>query len=89
MLLTLEPFSRLCFYAGFTALLFYVPLQIPVLAAFGIRLLIQLIVIKKAMMRLNEKNLLVISLLYDLSSIFINSGLYLSSRFRPTNYQWK
>lgn len=89
ILLTLEPLSRLFFYAGFAALLFYTPLQIPVLAAFGIRLLIQLIVIKKAMMRLNEKNLLVISLLYDLSSIFINTGLYVSSRFRPTNYQWK
>jgi glycosyltransferase involved in cell wall biosynthesis len=88
-LLTLEPFTRLCYYAGFATLLFYQPLQITALSVFGIRLLIQLIVIKKAMMRLNEKNLLVISLLYDLSSIFINSGLYMSSRFRPTNYQWK
>jgi poly-beta-1,6-N-acetyl-D-glucosamine synthase len=89
LLLGLEPVTRTIYYAAFALLLFYEPTRVIVLAAFGVRLLAQLIVIKKTMTRLNEKNLLVISLLFDLFSLFINMGLYLSSRFRPANYQWK
>ena len=88
-LLGLEPAGRLVFYATLVALLFseiYWPLA---LIAFSVRMIIMLIVIKKTMIRLNEKNILVISLLFDLISLFINAGLYLSSRFRPVNYQWK
>lgn len=89
LLLGLEPLSRFLFYGSFAALMFHAPLRITALAILAGRLLLQLVVIKKAMIRLNEKNLLVISLLYDLSSVFINTILYISSRIRPTNYQWK
>jgi hypothetical protein len=85
----MEPVSRLLFYASFVIMMFYGPLRIFVLGAFVIRLIAQLYVIKKTMSRLNEKNLLVISLLFDLLSLFINIGLYLSSQLRPANYQWK
>jgi len=88
-MLGLEPFSRMLFYASFTVMMFYGPLRMIVLAAFAVRMITQLYVIKKTMSRLNEKNLLVISLLFDLLSLFINIGLYLSSQFRPANYQWK
>lgn len=89
LLLSLEPASRLFFYAGLILLLFIPDFRPLVLGAFGIRLIIQLIVIKKTMIHLNEKNLLLISSLFDLLSLFINFGLLLSSRIRPSNYQWK
>jgi len=85
----MEPVTRLLFYASFVVMMFYGPLRMIVLGAFILRLIAQLYVIKKTMSRLNEKNLLVISLLFDLLSLFINFGLYLSSQFRPANYQWK
>ncbi len=88
-LLSLEPVSRLFFYASFIGLLFYPPFLVVMLVLFGLRLLTQLFVIKKTMIRLNEKNLLVISILFDLISLFINFGLYVSGRIRPANYQWK
>ncbi|MFO7369193.1 MAG: glycosyltransferase [Bacteroidales bacterium] len=88
-LLALEPFSRLIFYAGLIALLFSPVHRIWVLLVFGLRMIIQIFVIKKTMIRLNEKNLLLISLLFDLLSLFINFGLLLSSRIRPSNFQWK
>jgi glycosyltransferase involved in cell wall biosynthesis len=89
LLLSLEPLFRLFFYASFISLLFVPAFRAIVLGVFVTRLILQLIVIKKTMLRLNEKNLLVISLLFDLISLFINVGLYFSSQIRPANYQWK
>jgi hypothetical protein len=60
-----------------------------ILSIFGFRMLVQLIVIKKTMIQLNEKDLLLISLLFDPVSLFINFALLISSRIRPSNYQWK
>lgn len=84
-----EPLSRLFFYTGFLIFLFVPGFMVLVLASFGIRLIIQTIVIKKAMFRLNENNLLVNSLFFDLIALFVNFGLYLSNRFRPKSHQWK
>jgi len=89
LLLSLEPLFRLLFYASFVPLLFIPALRVTVLGVFAVRLMVQIFVIKKTMIRLNEKNLLVISLLFDLISLFINVGLYFSSQIRPANYQWK
>jgi glycosyltransferase involved in cell wall biosynthesis len=88
-ILGLESMSRLLFYASTVALLFSSVHRPWVLLIFLFRLLIQVFVIKKTMIRLNEKNLLLTSLLFDFLSLFINFGLLLSSRFRPSNYQWK
>lgn len=89
VLLALEPASRLLFYTATVFFLFSPVYRLWVLMLFVFRLLVQLFVIKKTMARLNEKNLLLISLLFDLLSLFINFGLLFSSRTRPTNYQWK
>jgi glycosyltransferase involved in cell wall biosynthesis len=89
LLLTLEPVSRLFFYAAMVYLLFNPVYRLWVLMLFVLRSLVQLFVIKKTMARLNEKNLLLISLLFDIISLFINLGLLFSSRTRPSNYQWK
>jgi len=88
-MLFMEPFSRTLFYSSFAVLMFYPGLFIYALIAFGLRLLCKMVVIKKTMVRLNEKNILVISLLYDLLSLFINLNLFISNRFRPIRYQWK
>ncbi len=89
VLLSLEPLSRLLFYAGLISLLF-VPVYRPlVLSVFAFRMLVQLVVTKKTMIHLNEKNLLLISLPFDLFSLFINFVLLMTSRIRPSNYQWK
>lgn len=88
-LLSLEPASRLLFYASLIVLMFSPGYRLWVLMIFGLRMLIQLFVIKKTMVKLNEKNLLLISLLFDFISLFINLGLLISSRTRPSNYQWK
>jgi glycosyltransferase involved in cell wall biosynthesis len=88
-LLATEPISRLLFYAAFAGLMAFPEFRVPVISIFGFRTVVQLVVIKKTMIRLNEKNLLVISLLFDLVSLFTNLGLIVASRIRPANYQWK
>jgi glycosyltransferase involved in cell wall biosynthesis len=89
LILSLEPASRLLFYASLIGLMFSPGYQLWALMLFGLRMFIQLFVIKKTMVKLNEKNLLLISLLFDFISLFINFGLLISSRTRPSNYQWK
>jgi len=88
-LLGFEPLTRFLFYFTFISLLFFPPAALIVLGFFLCRLVVQLIVIKNTMVRLNEKNLLLISTLFDLLSLVINVSLYFSSRNRPSNYQWK
>lgn len=89
LLLSLEPISRLIFYATFITLLIFPSYRPWVALLFGLRLAVQLFIIKKTMIRFHEKNLLLISLLFDMMSLFFNFGLLISSRTRPTNYQWK
>jgi biofilm PGA synthesis N-glycosyltransferase PgaC len=89
LLLSLEPISRLLFYVSFVVLVFFPVYRPVILLLFAFRLLIQLFVIKKTMIRLNEKNLLLISFLFDIISLFINFVLLLTSRIRPSNFQWK
>ena len=89
ILLTLEPVSRLLFYVSFIILLFNAVYRPWILILFAFRLLVLLFNTKKTMIRLNEKNLLVYSFLFDIISLFINFGLLITSRSRPSNYQWK
>jgi hypothetical protein len=89
LMLAAEPISRILFYATFVFLLFDTVHRPWVLILFAFRLIVQLYVTKKTMIRLNEKNLLLYSLLFDLISLFINLGLLVTSRSRPSNYQWK
>lgn len=88
-LLALEPISRLLFYATFGLLLFNEVHRPWVLILFAFRLIVLAFITKKTLVRLNEKNLLLYSLLFDLISLFINFGLLVTSRSRPSNYQWK
>ena len=84
-----EWFSRILFYAGFITLLFiYEPWYIP-LSVFVLRWLMQLIVFKIVMRRLNENNLLLYSLFYDAVQPFLNMLLFLAARVKARKSKWK
>ncbi|MFO7658115.1 MAG: glycosyltransferase [Bacteroidales bacterium] len=85
-----EVFSRLLYYTSFILLSLLFPFSVFVTAAFGLRLILQTIWLKKAMKLLNEKNLLLSSLFYDFFSLFIIFILYISVRLRfKRRKQWK
>ncbi len=88
-LLALEPLSRLIFYLLFIYLLFFPAIRYYVLAVFAFRLLIQLLIIKNAMIRLKENNLLLYSFIFDIFSLFINFWLFVSNRIRLRQHTWK
>jgi cellulose synthase/poly-beta-1,6-N-acetylglucosamine synthase-like glycosyltransferase len=89
ILLTLETFSRFLFYFLFVFLLFFPDIRLYVLAIFTFRLLIQFLIIKKAMIRLKENNLLLYSFIFDFFSLFINFWLFVSNRIRHRHHTWK
>lgn len=88
-LLALEPFSRLVFYLLFVYLLFFPEIRLYVLAAFAFRFFIQFLIIKNAIIRLKEHNLLLYSFIFDIFSLFINFWLYISHRIRLRHHTWK
>jgi poly-beta-1,6-N-acetyl-D-glucosamine synthase len=88
-LLGIEYLSRFLFYASFTWLIIIWNNPQIVLPVFAFRLLTQILVIKKLLRVLKERNLLISSLFFDIISMFINLSLYISGRFRIKNQQWK
>lgn len=88
LLLGLEPLSRIIYYGSFVILMVSLTFYPYVLAAFGLRLLFQIISIKYATKYLNEKYLLLSSLLYDILLPFIYLGLVLSNMVNRRKYQW-
>ena len=88
-MLTLEPVSRFLFYSAMIGLFFIPGIWLWIISVFLTRMIIQLVVIKKTMIRLNEKNLLINSLFFDMISLFINFALYIVNRFRPSKHKWK
>jgi glycosyltransferase involved in cell wall biosynthesis len=89
LLLGIEQVSRLFYYASFVLLISINILTEYVIGAFVLRMIIQMIILKNAMTRLNEKHLLLSSLFYDIFSLFINFGLYISTRFTRSPRKWK
>lgn len=84
-----EVLSRVLFYVSVIYLLITkIPFEIP-LGVFLFRMMIQLIAFKFTMLRLNEKFLLLSSLIYDLISPFLNFGLFLSNLPSAGNNKWK
>ncbi|MBN2215181.1 MAG: glycosyltransferase [Bacteroidales bacterium] len=89
-LLCIEPVSRFFYYGSFICLLSAGVFPRFIIPAFGLRFIIQLIFTKRAMMLLNEKNLLISSLFFDVLSLFINFMLHFSNRLRfKRRRQWK
>ncbi len=90
LLLTLEPLTRIMLYSSFIVLLSFGFLVPEVLIIFGIRLITQIIVFRLVHKRLNEPDLVIYSLLFDIISPVINAIIYLSNgRKRSGNTKWK
>lgn len=88
-LLGLEMLSRVIYYASFVYLAISSVFLIYVLPAFALRMIIQLLLTKISMRRLNEKYLLLTSLFFDIFSLFINLIIFISYRFRRKKNKWK
>lgn len=85
VLLGLLSFSRFGFYAFFIILLAINFFPLIVIGMYIIRLISQLIVIKKSMNKLEEKNLLLISPLLDFIFLFVNTIIIISNLVFKTN----
>ncbi len=90
MLLFTEPASRVIFYATLVLSLIYPVFWPYALAAFSIRLLTMIITLSKAHKKLNEKGILIYSLIFDIFSPVIHGTIYLSNLWsKPGNIGWK
>jgi glycosyltransferase involved in cell wall biosynthesis len=88
-LLGLEIFSRLLFYACIILLVINPATWIIGVAAYILRLIIQLFVFNGAMNRLKEKKLLLFSILFDIILPLISIFLYLVQTSNSKHYRWK
>lgn len=85
-----ENTSRVSFYALFVlSLIFFKVYLVYILGAFGFRMILQLTVFKVAIHRLNEKNLMIPSLLYDIIMPFLSFSIILANYFTTKRNKWK
>ena len=90
ILLLTEPLSRLLFYCALILLLSFTYMWPIVIAVFGIRLIVQVLVFIRISEKLNEPGLTLLSLFFDIFSPLINTGIYLSNTFSKTGkIRWK
>ncbi|MFO7853376.1 MAG: glycosyltransferase [Bacteroidota bacterium] len=89
-LLITEPLSRLLFYALFVSLMILTKLYLFLGIVGAIILLTKIIILALAQKNLNEKDLLVFSLLFDIVSPFLNAYFLLNVAFKTHQYyEWK
>jgi len=85
-----ENTSRIAFYTLFIfSLIFFKEYYIYIISVFAFRTILQLIVYKVAMKRLNEKHLLLPSLLYDIFIPFLNLSFLLINNLSRKKNRWK
>ncbi len=90
LMLITEPVSRILFYLSFIILVSELFLLPAVLSIFGIRLIVQIIVLALACRKFNEPHLLVYSIIFDIFSPFLNA-LFYTGKYRQSKRisQWK
>jgi len=89
-LLLLEPGSRILFYSLLIVLLSYLYLWPVVVAIFTSRLVLQMFAFELSRRKFNERNILFLSLFFDIFSPVINLSLYFTSlKNRPASLVWK
>jgi len=86
--LTLEPITRILFYLSFVLLLFTDLSLYFTLSVLIIRTIVQMFVIYFTTKKLNEKDLLLYSPIFDVLFIFIGIIIYFSPRYRNIN-EWR
>lgn len=85
-----ENFSRVSFYTLFVlSLIFFQPYYIYILGAFAFRMILQLIIFKVTINKLDEKNLWLPSLLYDFFMPFLSFSFILANYFTSKRNKWK
>jgi poly-beta-1,6-N-acetyl-D-glucosamine synthase len=90
LLLFIEPLTRMLFYILIAVIVSSLYLWPIAIAIFGIRLIVQIIVLNIAQKRLSEKGLLFYSLIFDIFSPVINGILYFRSlSIRTKRNTWK
>lgn len=90
LLLALEPLSRVLFYLSGVLLLIFGAAWPVYLAVFLVTISFKMIIYRRVQKSLEEQDLLLISLLFDIVSPFINLYfLVLSRRNRHRAYEWK
>jgi glycosyltransferase involved in cell wall biosynthesis len=90
IILTAEPLSRLLFYSLLIVLFFLTGLYTILAIAAATVIICKLVILGLAQKNLNEKYLLVISLLFDVISPFVNVYFLLNVAFkRHRYYEWK
>jgi biofilm PGA synthesis N-glycosyltransferase PgaC len=87
-LLILEPLSRLLFYAMFIVLLINRFDLWITLGTFSVRMILQLLIVNFTMRNLNERFLLLPSLIYDILLPFFYLGIFISNLFNPRGAKW-
>ena len=89
-LLITEPLMRILFYLAFIVLLSFMFLWPWALAIFGLRLIVQIVVLTLVQKKLNEPGLLAYLLFFDIFSPIINGVIYLSNfRSISRKNKWK
>ncbi|MGM0666922.1 MAG: glycosyltransferase [Bacteroidota bacterium] len=90
IILTAEPLSRLLFYSLLIVLFIITGLYTILAIAAATVIICKLVILGLAQKNLNEKDLLVISLLFDVISPFVNVYFLLNVAFkRHQYYEWK
>ncbi len=85
-----ENFSRVGYYTLFIlSLIFFQPFYLYIISIFGFRTILQLIIYKVAMKKLDEKNLWLPSLLYDFIMPFLSFSFILAHYFTSKRNKWK
>lgn len=85
-----ENTSRISFYILFAlSLIWFKDLHIYILGAFAFRMLILLSIYKVTMIRFNERNLFLSSILYDFLMPYLNFSFILANSFTPKKNKWK
>ncbi|MHC1705609.1 MAG: glycosyltransferase [Tenuifilaceae bacterium] len=84
-----EIISRIIFYASAIALIALLYYPWVIVGVVGGRWIIQLSIIKGVMNRLNERKILLLSLLYDFFSIFFYSTLAILNILNPSKPRWR
>lgn len=85
-----ENISRISFYVLFIlSLIWFKEYYIYILAAFGFRMILQLIIYKVAMKRFGERNLFLPSLLYDFIMPYLSFSIILANYFTSKRSKWK
>jgi poly-beta-1,6-N-acetyl-D-glucosamine synthase len=89
LLLGIEISSRFIFYLSCLLMLVNPASWMLGVAAFMIRLIVQLSVLNGVFKRFNEKKLVFLSILFDIVLPLINAFLYFSNAFNSKQYKWK